>query len=111
MLKTEGKSKRPIALQSSFEQHLLWSNLSSRVPGVTIGEKSHTHTKFKGEWTFQFDSVTHPATTTHRAMGPEERARIGVGDGMVRLSVGLEDPDDLTHDLGQALGRACGGGR
>lgn len=47
--------------------------------------------------------ITHPATTTHRAVGPEERAKVGIGDGMVRLSVGLEDPEDLMEDLGAAL--------
>ncbi|MCG8598398.1 MAG: O-succinylhomoserine sulfhydrylase [Kiloniellales bacterium] len=47
--------------------------------------------------------ITHPATTTHRAMGPEGRAQIGVTDGMLRLSIGLEDPADLTEDLLQAL--------
>ncbi|MGH3957715.1 O-succinylhomoserine sulfhydrylase [Mycobacterium sp.] len=48
--------------------------------------------------------VTHPATTTHRAMGPEGRAAIGLGDGVVRVSVGLENTEDLIADLGQALG-------
>ena len=48
--------------------------------------------------------ITHPATTTHRAVGPEERAKVGIGDGMVRLSVGLEDPADLMEDLTAALG-------
>jgi O-succinylhomoserine sulfhydrylase len=47
--------------------------------------------------------ITHPATTTHRAMGEEGRARIGVTDGLVRLSAGLEDADDLTDDLLLAL--------
>ncbi|KUI07797.1 O-succinylhomoserine sulfhydrylase [Mycobacterium lehmannii] len=47
--------------------------------------------------------VTHPATTTHRAMGPEGRAAIGLGDGVVRISVGLEGTDDLLNDLDQAL--------
>lgn len=47
--------------------------------------------------------ITHPATTTHRAMGPEGRASIGLGDGVVRLSVGLEDVDDLIRDFEQAL--------
>ena len=47
--------------------------------------------------------ITHPATTTHRAMGPEGRAAIGLSDGVVRLSVGLEDVEDLIRDLGQAL--------
>ncbi len=48
--------------------------------------------------------VTHPATTTHRAMGPEGRAAVGITDGVVRISVGLEDVDDLLEDLAQALG-------
>ncbi|MCF8587558.1 O-succinylhomoserine sulfhydrylase [Gordonia liuliyuniae] len=48
--------------------------------------------------------ITHPATTTHRAMGPEGRASIGLTDSMVRLSVGLEAADDLIRDLDTALG-------
>jgi O-succinylhomoserine sulfhydrylase len=48
--------------------------------------------------------ITHPATTTHRAMGPEGRAAIGLGDGVVRISVGLEGTEDLINDLAQALG-------
>jgi O-succinylhomoserine sulfhydrylase len=51
--------------------------------------------------------ITHPATTTHRAMGPEGRAAIGLSDGVVRLSVGLEDVGDLIGDLGQALRAAA----
>ncbi len=49
--------------------------------------------------------VTHPSTTTHRRLSPEARAAVGIGDGMVRLSIGLEDVDDLYHDLDQALGK------
>ncbi len=47
--------------------------------------------------------VTHPATTTHMRIGPDERARLNINDGTVRLSVGLEDADDLIDDLAQAL--------
>jgi O-succinylhomoserine sulfhydrylase len=47
--------------------------------------------------------MTHPASTTHRNIGPEARAAMGITDGMVRLSVGLEEPDDLLTDLKQAL--------
>ncbi len=47
--------------------------------------------------------VTHPATTTHRAMGPEGRAAVGITDGVVRVSIGLEDVEDLLGDLDQAL--------
>lgn len=48
--------------------------------------------------------ITHPATTTHRATGPEGRAKIGLTDSMLRLSVGLENVDDLIADLDRALG-------
>ena len=47
--------------------------------------------------------ITHPATTTHQRLTPEARARMGIGDGMLRLSVGLEDPEDLMDDLRHAL--------
>ena len=47
--------------------------------------------------------ITHPATTTHRRLGPEARLAVGITDGIVRVSVGLEDPDDLVEDLAQAL--------
>jgi O-succinylhomoserine sulfhydrylase len=47
--------------------------------------------------------ATHPATTTHMKIGAGERARLGITDGVVRLSVGLEDVEDLKQDLGQAL--------
>jgi len=47
--------------------------------------------------------ITHPATTTHHRFKPEERAELGIDDGLVRLSVGLEDPADLIEDLEQAL--------
>ncbi len=48
--------------------------------------------------------ITHPATTTHWRLHPAERAALGIGEGMLRLSVGLEDPADLWADLDQALG-------
>jgi O-succinylhomoserine sulfhydrylase len=47
--------------------------------------------------------VTHPATTTHMRIGAEERARLGIGEGVIRLSVGLEDIADLLSDLETAL--------
>jgi O-succinylhomoserine sulfhydrylase len=50
--------------------------------------------------------VTHPATTTHSRFTPQERADLGITDGLVRLSVGLEHPDDLTEDLLAALDSA-----
>ncbi|MCP5279748.1 MAG: aminotransferase class I/II-fold pyridoxal phosphate-dependent enzyme [Thiobacillus sp.] len=48
--------------------------------------------------------VTQPCTTTHHGLTPEERARRGISDAMLRLSVGLEDAEDLIADLEQALG-------
>ena len=48
----------------------------------------------------------HPASTTHANMGAEAREAMGVGEGMLRLNVGLEDPDDLIEDLDHALTRA-----
>jgi O-succinylhomoserine sulfhydrylase len=50
--------------------------------------------------------VTHPATTFHRSLGPDGRAAIGESDGTIRLSVGLEDVEDLKEDLAQALNAA-----
>ncbi len=47
--------------------------------------------------------VTHPATTTHMRIGAQERALLGITDGIIRLSVGLEDVRDLQSDLAQAL--------
>jgi O-succinylhomoserine sulfhydrylase len=52
--------------------------------------------------------ATHPATTTHVRIGTEERARLGITDGVVRLSVGLEDVEDLKEDLAQALRQLAG---
>ena len=47
--------------------------------------------------------ITHPASTTHRNIGAEARAAMGITDGMLRLSVGLEDRADLVADLKQAM--------
>jgi cystathionine beta-lyase/cystathionine gamma-synthase len=45
----------------------------------------------------------HPATITHEHMAPEERMQAGIDDGLIRLSVGLENTEDLVADLDQAL--------
>ena len=47
--------------------------------------------------------VTHPASTTHRNLGEEGRAAVGITESMLRLSVGLEDIQDLKDDLANAL--------
>jgi len=52
--------------------------------------------------------ATHPATHTHSNMEPKEREAVGITDGLIRLSVGLEDPEDLIADLEQALDKLKG---
>ncbi|MDT8345183.1 MAG: O-succinylhomoserine sulfhydrylase [Thermohalobaculum sp.] len=49
--------------------------------------------------------VTHPSTTTHQRLSEDARARLGITPGLVRLSVGLEDPEDLREDIDRALAR------
>jgi methionine-gamma-lyase len=49
--------------------------------------------------------ITHPASTSHRMLNFEERLKRGITDGLVRLSVGIEDPEDLWADIEQALGK------
>jgi len=48
-------------------------------------------------------TITHPATTTHARITPEERQRAGINEGLIRISVGLEDPRDLQQDLQRGL--------
>ena len=50
--------------------------------------------------------ITHPATTTHQRLSEEERSALGITDGLIRLSVGLEDAEDIKEDLEQALAAA-----
>ena len=51
--------------------------------------------------------VAHPATMTHASMSAEARSAAGIGDGLLRLSVGIEDPRDLVQDLRAALERSA----
>ena len=48
-------------------------------------------------------TITHPASTTHGRVSPEARAAAGIGEGLLRLAIGLENPDDLTRDLARGL--------
>jgi O-succinylhomoserine sulfhydrylase len=50
--------------------------------------------------------VTHPSTTTHQRLTPEARAELGISEGFIRFSAGLEHPDDLIEDLHAALEKA-----
>lgn len=54
-------------------------------------------------------TITHPASTTHGRMSPEARAEAGIGEGMVRISVGLEEVDDICADLQRGLARITAG--
>ncbi|MCQ5376846.1 MAG: PLP-dependent transferase, partial [Candidatus Methanomethylicia archaeon] len=47
--------------------------------------------------------ITHPASSSHKNISPEERKELGIAEGLVRLSVGLEDVEDIMQDLGNAL--------
>ena len=59
------------------------------VPATTLGDV--------------YSLVLYPAISSHRAVPPAERARIGISDGLVRLSVGIEDVEDIIADLDRAL--------
>jgi O-succinylhomoserine sulfhydrylase len=48
-------------------------------------------------------TITHPATTTHGRLTPEQRAAAGISDGLIRLAVGLESGTDLRDDLARGL--------
>ena len=50
--------------------------------------------------------VTHPATSTHSKLSPEDRVRVGITDGLIRLSIGLENIEDIKQDIDQALDKA-----
>jgi len=52
--------------------------------------------------------ICHPATMTHASVAPEVRERLGITDGLVRISVGIEDTEDIIADLDQALGKVTG---
>jgi cystathionine beta-lyase/cystathionine gamma-synthase len=54
-------------------------------------------------------TVSHPASTSHRALSPQQRAALGIGDGLVRISTGIEHIDDLTAEFDAALIAAAAG--
>ena len=51
--------------------------------------------------------ITHPATTTHKNLTQEARAELGISDGLLRLSAGIEDGDDLIEDFDRALSKVA----
>jgi cystathionine gamma-synthase/methionine-gamma-lyase len=75
---------------STADVEAFFDRLRVIVPATTLGDVASL--------------VLHPASTSHRSLSPAERAERGIGEGLVRLSVGIEDEDDLWHDLTSALG-------
>jgi O-succinylhomoserine sulfhydrylase len=47
--------------------------------------------------------ITHPATTTHGRLSPEQRQSAGISDGLIRIAVGLEDIEDIKNDLARGM--------
>ena len=90
-----GKSSGGFGAMITFETGSLANaaRLLKRVRVCTLGES------LGGVETL----ISHPATMTHAALGEKGRAAIGITDGMVRISVGIEDVDDILADLDQAL--------
>jgi len=101
----------------SHPQHALAKRLMPRLHGAMLSfdlrggavavERFMARTRLL-EFAPSFGDVattwTYPARTSHRRVAEEEQAAMGIGPGLVRVSVGLEDPDDLIADLGGALG-------
>jgi O-succinylhomoserine sulfhydrylase len=115
-LETNPKISRALypTLASHPQRELAMSQMSGGGTLVTFELKGGKEAAFAMMNAFRIISIsnnlgdtkslaTHPATTTHMRIGPEERARLGITDGVVRLSVGLEDTADLIEDLSQAL--------
>jgi len=102
---------------ASHPQHALAMRLMPRLQGAMLSfdlgggapavERFMARTRLL-EFAPSFGDVattwTYPARTSHRGVPEDERARMGIGPGLVRVSVGLEDPGDLIADLDQALG-------
>lgn len=78
-----------IAEAGEREVHRFMEALALCVPATTLGDV--------------YTLVLYPLMSSHRGMDPDERAAIGIGDGLVRLSVGIEDVEDIVADLDQAL--------
>ena len=89
--------------QASGHGAMLWFEVKG---GVTSGKKLMDSLKL---WSLAENLgsveslVTHSVTMTHADIDPDERQRIGITDGLVRISAGLEDSDDLIEDLRQGL--------
>ncbi len=96
------------------QRDLAMAQMSAGGTLVTVEVKGGKEAAFKAMNTFRLIKVsnnlgdskslaTHPATTTHMRIGAEERAKLGITDGVIRLSVGLEDVEDVKEDLAAGL--------
>jgi cystathionine beta-lyase/cystathionine gamma-synthase len=105
----------------SHPQHVLAKRLMPRLQGAMLSfdlrggalavERFMARTRlleFAPSFGDAATTWTYPTRTSHRGLPADEQARIGIGPGLVRVSVGLEDVDDLIADLDQALGPAIG---
>jgi len=100
-----------LASHPQFELAKRQMSAGGTVLTIDVGTKEHAFTCMDALALFDISNnvgdskslATHPATTTHRRIGAEGRALVGIGDGMIRLSIGLEDPADLYEDLATAL--------
>ncbi|MGE0448597.1 MAG: PLP-dependent aspartate aminotransferase family protein [Vicinamibacterales bacterium] len=101
---------------SSHPQHALAANQMSDFGGMLafdVGTLERARTVLNGVRLFALAEslggveslISHPATMTHGSVPPDRRAALGISDGLVRVSAGLEDVEDLLADLEQALGR------
>jgi hypothetical protein len=90
----------------SYHYHLGLLLLDSPPPPAPLNTRTHERTR-----TGSVESlICHPATTTHVTLGREARLSAGISDGLVRLSVGLENKADLARDLDQAFRAAAPSG-
>jgi O-succinylhomoserine sulfhydrylase len=115
-LETQPKVKRVLypTLASHPQRELAMSQMSGGGTLVTFELEGGKDAAFKFMNAMQIITIsnnlgdtkslaTHPATTTHMRIGAEERAKLGISDGVIRLSVGLEDVQDLIEDITRSL--------
>jgi len=115
-LETQPKVKRALypTLESHPQRALAMSQMSGGGTLVTFELEGGKDAAFKFMNAMQIITIsnnlgdtkslaTHPATTTHMRIGAEERAKLGISDGVIRLSVGLEDVQDLIEDITRSL--------
>ncbi|HEX2726861.1 MAG TPA: O-succinylhomoserine sulfhydrylase, partial [Beijerinckiaceae bacterium] len=95
-----------VARQMKRGSNLIAMDIAGDKPGAFRFQNALQLVKISNNLGDAKSLITHPATTTHQRFTPQERGEMGVTEGLVRLSVGLEHPDDLLADLLQALERA-----